>query len=362
MNKAAPRAPVVGSATLDERLEQALVRFVAKQRERLAEAGPAVTPLIDAAHACVSGGKRLRAAYCYWGWRAAGGAPDEPAVVEVAAALEWLQSSALVHDDLIDSSATRRGRPSVHEAFATRHVHHGWRGDARAHGAGVAILVGDLMLSWADEMFRSCGLPPDTLALASPYLDLCKSEVVAGQFLDMVAQAADDPSVDTAMRVVRFKAAKYTVERPLHVGAALAGADQALLASLSAVGVPVGEAFQLRDDVLGMFGDSAVTGKPAGDDLREGKRTVLLARAYERADDSERALLDRVLGNPTAGPEAVTQARAVIVRTGALAAVEEQIERLHTTARTALDAAPIADPAVCRALEGLAERSVRRSR
>jgi geranylgeranyl diphosphate synthase type I len=342
------------------RVQEALDTFAAGQRDRLAGAGPFAETLVDAALASASGGKRLRAAFCSQGWLAAGG-DEEPRVVVAAAALEWLQASALVHDDLIDGSDTRRGRPSMHRRFAAEHREAGWRGDPDGYGSAAAILLGDLMLTWTDEMFRSCGLPAERVGAALPYLDACRSEVVAGQFLDVVAQASGSSDVQTAMRVLRFKSAKYTVERPLHLGAALAGADEQLIGALSEFGLPVGEAFQLRDDVLGVFGDEELTGKPAGDDLREGKRTVLLAHAHAAADDAQRDLLDRLVGRPDLQAAQVEQLRALIVDTGALRAVEERIAGLHDKAVEALERAPVAGQTRS-SLRELAERSVRRTR
>jgi geranylgeranyl diphosphate synthase type I len=352
---ASPRAE-----DLTDRVQAALDAFVAAQRSRLADAGPEAAALIDAAGRSVTGGKRLRAAYCYWGWRAAGGSPSSDRPVVAGAALEWLQASALVHDDVIDGSATRRGRPAAHRAFATQHAERAFRGDSLRFGVGAAVLLGDLMLSWADETFRAAATDPT--ATAARHFDACKTEVIAGQFLDVVAEAAADPSVESAMRVVRFKAAKYTVERPLLIGATLAGADRALCDALSGFGVPVGEAFQLRDDVLGAFGDASVTGKPAGDDLRSGKRTVLVARAYERADPTQRRLLDAMIGDPVLTTDDVDRVRGVLRSTGALAAVETQIDELHDIALSALHAAPLADEAARKALITLAERSIRRDR
>jgi geranylgeranyl diphosphate synthase, type I len=340
------------------RVRSQLDSFVAVQRDRLAEAGPGAAALLDAAHAGVSGGKRLRAAYCYWGWRAAGGSTGDDRPIIAGAALEWLQASALVHDDVIDESATRRGRPAAHRAFADQHRDSGWRGDASHYGTGAAILLGDLMLSWADETFGPCR----SSAAASAHFDACKSEVVAGQFLDVRSEAAADPTVESAMRVVRFKAAKYTVERPLLIGATLADAGPALVEALRGFGLPVGEAFQLRDDVLGMFGDATVTGKPAGDDIRAGKRTVLLARAYERGTSTQRATLDALVGDPRLDADGVDQVRDIVRTTGALSAVEEHIAGLHDAALRALDAAPLAEEVARKALTELAERSVQRER
>ncbi|MCW2829445.1 MAG: polyprenyl synthetase [Aeromicrobium sp.] len=292
--------------------------------------GADLSGVVDTVADFLAGGKRLRPRFCLAGWLVAGGDPDDPRVVTAAASLELLQASALVHDDLMDGSDTRRGRPSVHRAFEQQHRDEQRHGDAAGFGTSAAVLVGDLLLSWTDELFRSSGLPTTDAALR--YLDLCKTEVVAGQFLDVVGQTRETLTVDEAMRVVRFKSAKYTVERPLHIGAALAGADPSLMTALSEVALPLGEAFQLRDDVLGVFGDPEVTGKPAGDDLREGKRTVLVARTHELTDDRGRALLRRELGTV----EGVTAVRELIDSSGARDAVEADISRLEAQADAAI--------------------------
>ena len=214
--------------------------------------------LLAEARLSVSGGKRFRAAFCYWGHRAVvPDAADEDALVRACAALELLHASALVHDDLMDASDTRRGRPATHRQFGADHRAAGWRGDPEQYGGAAAILLGDLLLSWADELLRRCGLPLEQVAPALDVFDRCRSEVIAGQFLDVSVQARGRADVDTAMTVLRYKSAKYSIERPLHIGAALAGATPAVMADLSAYGLPLGEAFQLRDDLLGVFGDPA---------------------------------------------------------------------------------------------------------
>lgn len=335
------------------RIDHTLAAFVDRQRSVFAGMGPDLDVIADAAIAFVEGGKRLRPQFCFAGWLVAGGAPDEPGIIAPAASLEWLQGSALVHDDLMDGSDTRRGRPSVHRAFEARHRAEQRVGDPAGFGTSAAVLLGDLMLSWCDEMFRESALPTVPAALA--YLDLCKTEVVAGQFLDVVGQTRAILSVEEAMRVVRFKSAKYTVERPLHMGAALAGADSSLIELLSAVALPLGEAFQLRDDVLGVFGDPSVTGKPAGDDLREGKRTVLIARAHELTDDAGRRLLSDGLGTP-GGVDPLTD---LIATSGALDAVEADISRLESAADAAIDRIGGSAPEI---LGPLALTATRRSR
>ena len=354
-------------------IDTALADFVARQRARWAPVAPDLATLVDAAAEFVADGKRMRPLFCLAGWRAATGtaatSPAPAGIVTAAAAWEWLQGSALVHDDLMDASDTRRGRPSVHRAFEQLHRDEHRVGDATGFGTGSAILLGDLMLSWCDEMLRhaatvdpalATGDGAARLARAFSVLDTCKSEVTFGQFLDVVAQTRAEVDADAAMLVVTFKSAKYTIERPLHLGAVLGGAvpggaGQDLLDRLSAVAMPLGAAFQLRDDVLGVFGDPVTTGKPAGDDLREGKRTLLVARALERLGPDDARRLSRALGTT----EGVPVAASLVESSGALADVETEITRYAADATQALQALP----AVARdTLEPLIGRSVRRDR
>ena len=263
-----------------------------------------------------------------------------------ATSLELLQACALVHDDVMDDSDTRRGRPAAHRQFAALHRGHGWLGSADAFGLGAAVLMGDLCLVWADELLFSSGLPPQALMRAKPVFDEMRTELMSGQYLDLLEQAMGGGSIERARRVIRFKSAKYTIERPLHLGAALAGADPQTTASYSAYGLPLGEAFQLRDDVLGVFGDPDQTGKPAGDDLREGKRTVLVTTALEQAGPADAARLRRHLGDRHLRAAGVEEARAVITESGALTIVEDMIAELTTQALAAVTGNEwIAEPA-----------------
>jgi geranylgeranyl diphosphate synthase type I len=283
----------------------------------------------------MNGGKRLRPAFCYWGWRAAGGADTENAV-KAATALELLQACALVHDDVMDGSDTRRGLPAAHRRFAALHRGNEWLGSPEDFGLGAAILLGDLCLSWADELLMSSGLPVDRLMAAKPLYDEMRTELMAGQYLDLLEQARGGGSIERAERVIRFKSAKYTIERPLHLGVLLAGGSPELLTTFTNYGLPLGEAFQLRDDVLGVFGDPSETGKPAGDDLREGKRTVLIAKALETASPSQASKIRRHLGDPHLDAEGVALLREILTETGALDAVEERISELTTNAQAAI--------------------------
>lgn len=347
-------------ATFREQVQATLDGFLTEQAARLAPLGSDAESLLAEARAVVSGGKRFRAAFCHWGFRAfAPGDADRDAVLRAASALELLHASALAHDDLMDASDTRRGRPATHRGFAIAHAAAGLPGDPEQYGAAAAILLGDLLLSWADELLRHCGLGWDRVGPALDLFDLCRSEVIAGQFLDVSVQARGQADVDTAMSVLRYKSAKYSIERPLHVGAALAGARGEGLAELSDFGLPLGEAFQLRDDLLGVYGDPDTTGKPAGDDLVEGKRTVLVALALEAAPTTDAKRLDSLLGTPDAAA-AVDDLRAIIDASGARARVEEMITDLSGRALAALEAARIDDVAR-EALRGLAAAATQRT-
>ncbi|MGI8524465.1 MAG: polyprenyl synthetase family protein [Nocardioides sp.] len=332
------------TAGFRDRLQTALDAFLDEQATRLAPLGSDAARLLDEARGSVAGGKRFRAAFCYWGHRAVGTPYDEDALVRACASLELLHASALVHDDYMDASDTRRGRPATHRAFADEHRRDHWRGDPGQYGASAAILLGDLLLSWSDELLRRCGLPLDRVSAALDVFDACRSEVITGQFLDVSVQARGLADVDAAMTVLRYKSAKYSIERPLHIGAALAGAGPEEMTMLSGFGLPLGEAFQLRDDLLGVYGDPAATGKPAGDDLIEGKRTVLVALALDAAPAEDAALLDRSLGSPLPAAD-IRSLRDIIDHSGAHEQLESVIIELARLARTRLDLADIDDRA-----------------
>lgn len=345
-------------------VEAALTRFLDLRRPALEQISADLTPVADAlAGFVLGGGKRLRPTFCYWGWRGAGGSDDQPdaaAVVEAASALELLQACALIHDDLMDNSDTRRGSPSIHRSFEAMHEKLSWEGSAEGFGEASAVLLGDLALVWANQLLDQADLDAATLRRARPvYDDMC-FEVMAGQYLDIVEQVSGASTVERALRVARFKAAKYTVERPLHLGAALADASDEIVAAYTAYGLPLGEAFQLRDDVLGVFGDPAVTGKPAGDDLREGKRTVLIAAAMERGTPAQQRTLHDSLGSRSLDSAGVDELRAIITDTGALALVENLITERLEACSSALEAAPITDEAT-HALQNLAEAATQRA-
>jgi geranylgeranyl diphosphate synthase type I len=310
----------------------------------------------------LSGGKRLRPAFAYWGWRAVSSKDADAQVLLLFSALELLHASALVHDDVIDSSATRRGRPTTHMQFAALHRDRQWRGPADQFGISAAILLGDLALAWADDIVAGVDLPDDARSRVRRVWADIRTELLGGQYLDIVAEASAAESIASAMTVNTYKTASYTVSRPLQLGVAAAADRPDVHALFHEVGTNLGVAFQLRDDVLGVFGDPAVTGKPSGDDLRSGKRTVLLATAVELADKSDAAaatLLRASIGTDLTD----TQARelcGVIEQLGALAAVEDQIAALTRRALSLLADAPI-HPAAKTGLSELARLAANRS-
>lgn len=322
-------------AAFREQVQSALDTFLARHTPGLAHISDALTPTISALAEFLSGGKRLRPACAYWGYRGAGGTDD--AIIAASASLELLQASALIHDDVMDNSDSRRGQPSIHRQFEALHLQQHLHGDAAQFGAASAILIGDLALAWTDTMYYESGFDADALSRGKRILDAMRTELMAGQFLDVAEQARGGGSVDRARRVMRYKTTAYTIERPLHLGAALAGAAEATFHAYSAFGIPLGEAFQLRDDLLGVFGDADETGKPAGDDLREGKRTVLVAIAHERASAADRTTLDALIGNPTLTADEISNVRAILEHTGARADVESRIEVNRALAMAALD-------------------------
>ena len=350
-------------------IARAISDFLAGQRRVLAGIGLDAAPLADLAESFTAGGKRLRPAYCAWGWIAVAGVPEDPAaLVRAAASLDVLHVSALVHDDVMDASDIRRGQPAAHRQFAELHTEQALRGDADAFGRGGAILLGDLLLVWSQEMFANCGLPAEAIKRAMPVMASVLTEVTTGQFLDILAQArpaldartSPDEVMAQVRQVLEYKTARYTVIRPLQIGAALAGGSSEVLAALGRYGSAVGRAFQLRDDVLGVFGDAEVTGKPAGDDLREGKLTALLAHALRLAGADDASTLAGLAGRRDLTDAEVAQARRIIADSGALATVEAEIAEATASAVAGLTDAPITGEAR-EALTNLAHASADRA-
>ncbi len=351
------------SSEFREAIKKVITRFLDEQRPHLDAIGSEVRPLLDQARRYSSSGKRFRPAFVYWGYVAQAGQPADPGpLLRAAASLDLLHVSALAHDDVMDAAATRRGEPSAHVAFGRWHAASAWHGNADQFGRAAAILLGDLLLVWSAQMWSGSGFDAEALSRARPVLDAVRTEVTCGQFLDIVAQAepvTPAQMLERARRVNEFKSARYTIARPVQLGAALAGASADLIDVLGQYGSPLGRAFQLRDDVLDLFGDASQIGKDPGGDLREGKRTVLLAETYAAASPEQVKWLDRLVGDPTVGQEALDQVRDLVTGTGALTRVEASIQANEEAALTALTSIAI-DREARTALEELAAAAVRR--
>ncbi|MBB1256053.1 polyprenyl synthetase family protein [Streptomyces sp. OF3] len=321
-------------------VEDELEAFLSGKRARAA-GGTMGEPTAALADFVLRGGKRVRPLMCLCGWAAAqpdrvpaGQSPQvgpaPPEVVRAAASLELFHAFALIHDDVMDNSDTRRGAPSLHRLLSVRPNRSSTDAADDRFGRCAALLLGDLAFSWADEILHTSGLASQRLTAALRVQDVMREELMAGQYLDLVATRSPKAGLETALTTTRLKTAAYTFQRPLQIGVALAGGGAALHEACGDYGIPLGEAFQLRDDVLGVFGDPATTGKPVGDDIREGKITVLMALAIERADRSQRRVLRRALGHPGVNDAEVERVRAVLVDTGAREETERMItERLH---------------------------------
>ncbi|HNP14564.1 MAG TPA: polyprenyl synthetase family protein [Mycobacterium sp.] len=345
------QATAPSAAELAGSVTEQLRQYLAERRAGAAYIGADYDELIAVLEDFVlRGGKRVRPAFAYWGYRAVAADPDGPVgdeILRLFAALELLHGCALVHDDVIDDSATRRGMPTAHVHFAHLHRKHGWRGSPEKFGHSAAILLGDLSLVWADDIVAGVDLPGDGRDRVQRVWSDIRTEVLGGQYLDIVAESSGAQSIESAMNVNTYKTASYTVSRPLQLGAAAAADRPDVQTLFHDVGTDLGVAFQLRDDVLGVFGDPAVTGKPSGDDLRSGKRTVLLAEAVDLADKSDPAaaeLLRTAVGTELSDDQ-VRELCEAIVSVGALAAVEEHIGTLTHRALSLLEEAPINDPA-----------------
>ncbi len=357
----APASSPLDAADLRSRVQAVVDEVLVHETGVLKSVSEDLAPLMEALTALLAGGKRLRPAFAYWGWRGAGGdARDDDAALRASASLEFLQACALIHDDVMDGSDTRRGLPAAHRRFAGVHREAGWLGSHEAFGMGAAILLGDLCLSWSDEVLLTSGFGPEPLTRAKTVYDEMRTELMAGQYLDLLEQARGGGSVERALTVVRYKSAKYTIERPLHLGAALAGADAAVFEAYTGYGLPLGEAFQLRDDILGVFGDPEETGKPAGDDLREGKRTVLIATAVEQSSPTQAEVIRRYLGDPGLGSDGVSALREIIDSTGALRRTEALIDELLSRSLESLGSTAL-DPQAHEVLTGLAYAATRRT-
>ncbi|MGD9481793.1 polyprenyl synthetase family protein [Streptomyces sp. TRM70308] len=341
-------------AAFKARVDRELERFVTERTARLLDVDADLAPVAGQVAAAVAHGKRLRAAFCYWGWRAAG-QPDSDALVRAAASMELVHAAAVVHDDIIDASPLRHGLPTAHVALRRAP---GGRRLPRAAARALAMLVGDWLIALAGELFADSGLPAAYLSRARPLWAALARDLVAGACLEIL-RTGGPPDTAASLKIVRYKTAKYTVEQPLLIGGVLAGADRRTRAALSDYGLPLGEAFQLRDDLLGLFGDAGRTGKACLDDLRAHRPTALLAETWRAADAGERERLRALLGRRGLGEPELAQVRALMRRLAAPERVEHMIAARVATAVRALDDAALPGPAA-HALADLARAATTR--
>lgn len=336
--------------------------FFAERSAPVSAIAPELETLLEYSADLLRGGKRFRALFCYWGWQSVGAGRGEydqlherdtpadlRAVVTVASALELFHAAALVHDDIMDNSDTRRGRPATHKRFEALHSANSWTGSASGYGESAALLLGDLLLGWSDEMLgEGLGVlaSPAAASAARREFNLMRAEVTFGQYLDILEEKSwrSHPEIELlprAHRVIVYKSAKYSVEAPLAIGGRLGGGTAAQVECLRTFGLPLGIAYQLRDDLLGVFGDPEVTGKPAGDDLREGKRTVLIALARTKLPANARNLLDELLGDAELDAQQIDLLQNAVRDSGAIDLVERLIDHNVGLARAALADAPL---------------------
>jgi len=322
-------SPTAAAADVRGLVERALFAFLEDRRRVLPDAEDL---LIELERVAGSGGKRLRPAFCVWGYRAGGGT-DDNSIARAAASLELLHTFAIIHDDVMDRSPFRRGSPATYRQLATG----AFRRGADRFGVSAAILAGDLAMALAGELWWTAGFDGGALSDGARIYHAMRAEVIGGQYLDLLAAARGHATPEETRRISVLKSGRYTVERPLLIGAALAAAPDDVRDALAAFGAPLGEAFQLHDDLIGAFGDPNVTGKDADGDLREGKQTLLVALARKAATREQRATLDELLGAEDLTPVGAERLRAVLRDTGAVDEVRDTISSLLAQARAVLD-------------------------
>lgn len=346
-------------------VEKRMNDLLGEYAERSRQISPASVEMVDSIADLVASGKRLRALLAWWGWQGAGGEANDPRIIEAGVSLELFQAAALIHDDVVDRSDTRRGRPSVHRRFESLHRNSGWTQESAHFGVASAVLTGDLALALSEEAFASAADATAFASTARTAFNTMRFEVMVGQYLDILGEV-DVHDIDPAeaqsraRTVVEYKSANYSVVWPLAIGAVLAGADESTLEGLSRFSRPLGIAFQLQDDLLGVFGDPELTGKPAGDDLREGKRTELIAHALDHLDESGASRLTGALGDTQLSDTDVVEIQDLLEASGARTALSGEVRDLGEQALTALDALDVADP-VRQGLRRLTERILQRS-
>jgi geranylgeranyl diphosphate synthase type I len=342
-----------------QRISSALGEFLDAKNKNAHS--PEQQELIALLRRFLAGGKGIRSTLCVVGWQAVTGHEEPPpsTVLRTAASLELFHAFALIHDDVMDDSTSRRGMPTIHRLLAARYADDRSPQQAERLGISGAILLGDLALAWSDELLHTSGLSPAELAGVLPVIHVMRTEVMHGQYLDVATTGRPTADTERALDIIRYKTAKYTIERPLQMGAVLGGADGVIHPAISAYALLIGEAFQLRDDLLGVFGSPDETGKSVLEDLRDGKHTLLMALALKHADPGQRKLLCELVGNPELDEPGAARIRAVLHATGAPALVEHMISNRRRRALGVLAGLPFPPPAI-EALKNLALKATAR--
>jgi geranylgeranyl diphosphate synthase type I len=326
-----------GISELRRLIDVELETFTVNRAAELKAMDAFLTPVAEALCDFVTdGGKRFRPTFAYLGFLGAGKEPSDSAL-KACSALELVHVCALIHDDVMDGSDSRRNKPALHKQFERLHSQNSYLGNSERFGVAAAILLGDLALSWSDQMISESGIGEFQFTSAIPIFHEMRAELMAGQYLDVLEGALGKSDLNRSRKIARYKSGRYSIERPLRFGAALAGASESLQNSLSDFGLPLGEAFQLRDDILGIFGNSEVTGKPSGDDIREGKRTVLIAMTAERSSEASKAKIEAAMGNPELSAIQVAEIQKLIEDSGALSECELLIDQLLNQSLSALE-------------------------
>jgi geranylgeranyl diphosphate synthase type I len=315
------------------RLEGELDRYLVEQAASAERIGPTTREISDPLRDFVArGGKRLRPALVHFAYRAAGGEGERSLPVEMA--VELLHTYLLIHDDIMDRAETRRGGPAAHRLFDQQHRRDGWAGDPGRHGEAVAILLGDLAHSHAVGVFLSSAADVrHNWRVSECFSEMCR-EVVIGQYLEMTASQRENLQERDLLTILRLKSGRYSVERPIQLGAFLGDAASSLVEGLSRYGLAMGEAFQLQDDLLGVFGNFEEVGKPVGGDLAEGKFTVLILAAVERAGPADRKRILDCLHRADPTTDEIAVVRAIVEGVGARRQVEMMVrDRLDSSAQ-----------------------------
>ncbi|SDQ16306.1 geranylgeranyl diphosphate synthase, type I [Actinopolyspora saharensis] len=316
-----------------------LLAFLSTRATEIAGQATEAGELVDVVTRFLQDGKYLRPTFAYLGWLSR--AEESTAALRAAASLELLHAFGLIQDDVMDKSTLRRGRATVHRTLAASHADATSTSTERRFGESAAILLADLCLIWAERMLRTSGMDSQALERARSCYDDMRQELAVGQYLDLLNTERERCELPDVLRIARLKSARYTITKPLLLGAYLAGDDHKLRRVLGQYGDSIGEAFQMRDDLLGIFGEPAVTGKPAGDDLRNEKITTVVAVALDRAGPRQHRELRHLLDGDTTSTRGQDSIRDLLTETGAVEQIETMIGERVQYGRQALQHAEL---------------------